>query len=173
MHKSTTGVPTPQYVYRSRANKKAFFWLQYYDRGLRVSAKKKKSKDSNTTCIHQKEAAILQILPLLNTRCPRGRRGGGRLKVRFQPLMVISPKLDSMVHGGVWGCRCGELIWTCFVWAGRSTPNTFGVPSHQLNSATDEQKWITQTIIVTLGMPVGCLTNKCQAPSWAAQIPQY
>ncbi len=39
-----------------------------------------------------------------------------------------------------------ELMWTCLVWAERSTPDIFGVPSHRFNSATCEQKGITQTI---------------------------
>ncbi len=37
-------------------------------------------------------------------------------------------------------------MWTCLVWAERSTPDNFGVPSHRFNSATGEQKGITQTI---------------------------
>ena len=48
--------------------------------------------------------------------------------------------------GGVWRCRCCDLMWTCLVWAERSTPEIFWVPSHRFNSATCEQKGITQTI---------------------------
>ncbi len=39
-----------------------------------------------------------------------------------------------------------EFMRTCLVWAERSTPNSFQVPSHRFNSATGERKWITQTI---------------------------
>ncbi len=35
---------------------------------------------------------------------------------------------------------------TCLVWAERSMPNNFWVPSQRFNSATGEQKGITQTI---------------------------
>ncbi len=39
-----------------------------------------------------------------------------------------------------------ELMWTCLVWAKRSTPDSFWVPSHRFNPANGEQKGITQTI---------------------------
>ncbi len=58
-----------------------------------------------------------------------GRGGGIRLIVGFQPLMVISPTAR-------W------IRW----WAERFTPDSFWVPSHRFNSATGEQKGITQTI---------------------------
>ncbi len=48
--------------------------------------------------------------------------------------------MDSVVYEGVCGCRCGELIWTCPVWAERSTLGNFGMLSRWLNSATGEQK---------------------------------
>ncbi len=47
---------------------------------------------------------------------------------------------------GVCRCRCGDLMWTYLVWAERSTPDNVGMPSHRYNSATGEQKGITQTI---------------------------
>ncbi len=65
----------------------------------------------------------------------------------------------SVLSAAVSGCRCGELIWICLVWAERSTPDGFGVPSHRLNSATGEQKWITQTILLTPSRPAGCPTH--------------
>ncbi len=37
-------------------------------------------------------------------------------------------------------------MWICLVWAERSTFDSFGVPSHRCNSATGDQKGITQTI---------------------------
>ncbi len=37
-------------------------------------------------------------------------------------------------------------MWTYLVWAERSTPDNFWLPSHRFNSATGEQKGITQTI---------------------------
>ncbi len=40
----------------------------------------------------------------------------------------------------------GELMWTCLVWAERSSHDSFWVPSHRFNSTTGEQKGITQTI---------------------------
>ncbi len=40
----------------------------------------------------------------------------------------------------------GDLMWTCLVWAERSTPDNFWAPSPRFNSATGEQKGITQTI---------------------------
>ncbi len=78
-------------------------------------------------------------------------RGWIRLIVGFQPLMVISPT-------AIWIRWCMqeyscELMWTCLVWAERSTPDTFWVPSHRFNSATCEQKWITQTIYTDSGPP--------------------
>ncbi len=48
--------------------------------------------------------------------------------------------------GGVCRCMRGDLMWTCLVWAERSTPDNFGVPCHRFNSATGEQKRITETI---------------------------
>ncbi len=56
---------------------------------------------------------------------------------------ITDCKLDS---GGVCRCMRGDLMWTCLVWAERSTPDNFRVPSHRFNSATGEQKGITQTI---------------------------
>ncbi len=50
-------------------------------------------------------------------------------------------------------------IWTCLVWAERSTPGSFWVPRHSLNSTTGGQKGITQTITLTLSQPVACLTH--------------
>ncbi len=37
---------------------------------------------------------------------------------------------------GVCMCMRGDLKWTCLVWAERSTPDNFWVPSHWFNSAT-------------------------------------
>ena len=34
----------------------------------------------------------------------------------------------------------GDLMWTCLVWAERSTPDNFWVPSYRFNCATGEQK---------------------------------
>ncbi len=63
----------------------------------------------------------------------------------FQPLMVISP--TALVgFSGVCRCMHGDLMWTCLAWAQRSTPDNFWVLSHRFNSATGEQKGITQTI---------------------------
>ena len=55
--------------------------------------------------------------------------GGIRLKVGFQPLMVISPTASwtrwCMQGYAVVGVArgCSEYIWTCLVWAERSTPD--------------------------------------------------
>ncbi len=65
-----------------------------------------------------------------------------RLIVGFLPLMVISPTA-SWIR---WCMQVYVLMWTCLVWAEQSTPDSFYVPSHRFNSATGEQKWITQTI---------------------------
>ncbi len=74
------------------------------------------------------------------TECVCG-GGGGELKAGFQQLVVITNcKLDSVMLSGVCGCRCVELIWTCLVWAEQSTSDSSWVQSHQLNSATGEQK---------------------------------
>ena len=69
------------------------------------------------------------------------RGGGGQAYSRLSTTHRL-----QVGFGG--GCRCmhGELMWTWFVWAEGSTPDTFGVPSHRFNSATGEQEWITQTI---------------------------
>ncbi len=85
--------------------------------------------------------------------------GGGwiRLIVGFQPLMVISPT-ESWIRWCMQVYVC-ELMWTCLVWAEGSTPDSFWVPNHRFNSATGEQKGITQTIVLTPSRPVGCLTH--------------
>ncbi len=72
--------------------------------------------------------------------------GGGwiRLVDGFQPLMVISPTARWIQWCmQVYAC---DLLWACLVWAERSTPESFWVPSHWFISATGEQKGITQTI---------------------------
>ena len=46
-----------------------------------------------------------------------------------------------------------DLMWTCLVWAERYTPDNFLVPSHRFNSATGEQKGITQTIYTDSEQP--------------------
>ena len=94
-----------------------------------------------------------------------GRGGGVRLKVGHHPLKVISPTASwirwrMQVYAGV----CGDLMWTCLVWANDLRLTVFGVPSHRLNSATGEQKGVSQTIALTPSLPVGCLTHLCQAP---------
>ncbi len=70
--------------------------------------------------------------------------GGIRFIVGFQPLVVISP-IASSIRWCMQLYAC-ELMWTCLVWAERSTPDSFWMPSHLFNSATSEQKWMTQTI---------------------------
>ncbi len=83
---------------------------------------------------------VLVVLPKLSIAY----RGWIRLIVSFQPLMVISPTASWILWCmQVYAC---ELMWTCLVWAGRSMPDSFWVPSHRFNFDTDEQKWITQTI---------------------------
>ena len=64
-----------------------------------------------------------------------------RLKVGFQLPMVI-----SRTAIWIWWCMHCDLMWTCLVWDERSTADNFGVPSHRFNSATGDQKGITQTI---------------------------
>ncbi len=86
--------------------------------------------------------------------------------------MVIS--LTASGFGGVYRCMRGGLMWTCLVWAERSTPDNLWVPSHhRFNSATGEQKGITETIILTPSRPVGCLTHQYQAPSREVQISHF
>ncbi len=79
-------------------------------------------------------------------------RGGGwiRLIVGFQPLMVISPTASEIWCMQVYAC---ELMWTCLVWAERSTPDNFLVPNHRFKSATGEQKGITETIYTDSELP--------------------
>ncbi len=55
---------------------------------------------------------------------------------------ITDCKLDS----GVCRCMLGDLMWAYRVWAERSTPDNFWVPSHRFNSATGEQTGITRTI---------------------------
>ncbi len=88
-----------------------------------------------------------------------------RLIVGFQPLMVIS-LTASWIRWCMQVYAC-ELMWTCLVRAERSTSDGFWVPSHQFNSATGEQKWITQTIY-TDSEPPSRLPNSLM-PSWEAQ----
>ncbi len=70
---------------------------------------------------------------------------------------ITDCKLDSVVYAGV--CVV-ILMWICLVWAKRSTTDNlnFRAPSHRFNSATGEQKGITQTIYID-SRPVGCLTH--------------
>ncbi len=85
--------------------------------------------------------------------CVGGWVGGGwiRLLVGFQPLMVISPTARWIRWCmQVYAC---ELMWTCLVGTEQSTPENFGVPSHRFNSATGEQKGITQTIYTDFKVP--------------------
>ncbi len=58
-------------------------------------------------------------------------------------------------------CRCmrGDLMWTCIVWAERSMPDNFWVPSHRFISTTGEQKESLRPFIPTPSHPVGCLTH--------------
>ncbi len=58
---------------------------------------------------------------------------------------ITDCKLDSVVYAGV---GVVILMWTCLLWAERSTPDNcnFWVPNHRFISATGEQKGITQTI---------------------------
>ncbi len=63
-------------------------------------------------------------------------------------------KLDSVVYAQWCMCMCVSYpcyhgyvqMWACLVWAERSTPDSFWVPSHRFNSATGEQKGITRSI---------------------------
>ncbi len=55
-----------------------------------------------------------------------------RLIVGFQPPMVISPTASWIRWCVQYSC---ELMWTCLIWAERSTPDNFWVPSHRFNSA--------------------------------------
>ena len=82
-----------------------------------------------------------------------GRRGrwsrlGGGVKHAYSRLStshghITDRKWDA---GGVCRCMRGEFMWTRLVWAERSTPYNFWVPSHRYNSTTGEQKGITRTI---------------------------
>ncbi len=69
---------------------------------------------------------------------------------------ITDCKLDSVVHAGV--CLV-ILMWTCLVWAEQSTADNFWVPSHRSNSATGEQKGITQTIYTHSEPPCRLLTH--------------
>ncbi len=53
---------------------------------------------------------------------------------------ITDCKFDSVVYAGVCMCMRGDLMCTCLVWAERSMPDDFWVPSHRFNSATGEQK---------------------------------
>ncbi len=50
---------------------------------------------------------------------------------------ITDCKFDSVVYAGV---RVVILMWTCRVWAERSTPDNLWVPNHRFNSTTGEQK---------------------------------
>ncbi len=64
-------------------------------------------------------------------------------------------------------------MWNSLVWAERSTPGSFWVPSHRFNSATGEQKWITQTIYTNSEPPSRLPNSLMQAPSWEGQTSQF
>ncbi len=77
---------------------------------------------------------------------PWGDGGGGNQaysRLSTTDGHITDCQLDSVVYAGV--CVV-ILMWTCLVWAEQSTLDSFWVPSHRLNSATGEQKGITQTI---------------------------
>ncbi len=107
----------------------------------------------------------------------RGVEGGGvegksGLKSLSTPQDHITDKWKLAGFHGVCGCTCGELIWTYLVWAKWSVLESFWMPSHRLNSATGEQKGITQTLILTLSWRVGCLTHS-RAKLRSANIPAF
>ncbi len=79
--------------------------------------------------------------------------------------MVISPTA-SWIRWCMQVYAC-ELMWTCLFWTERSTPDSFEVPRRRFNSATGEQKWLTQTIY-TDSEPPSRLPNSLM-PSWEAQ----
>ena len=54
-----------------------------------------------------------------------------------------------------------------------SLADSFRVSSHRLNSTSDEQQGITQTIILTSSRSVGCLPHYCQAPSSATHFTSW
>ena len=98
--------------------------------------------------------------------------GGWGYKSVFKTLKVISATASWIQ----WcGCMCGQLIWACLDCFGRTIcARHHCVPSHRLNFARGEQKGIIQIIIIlTPSRPVGCLTHKCQVPSWEAQTSQF
>ncbi len=63
-----------------------------------------------------------------------------RLIVGFQPLMVISPTA-SWIRWCMQVYAC-ELMWTSLVWAERSSPDSFWVPSHRA------VRWVTKRITI-------------------------
>ncbi len=65
-----------------------------------------------------------------------GGGGEGSVIVGFSTTHgdITDCKFDPVVHAGVCGCGCGELIWTSLVWAERSTPDIFWVPSQPTDS---------------------------------------
>ena len=59
------------------------------------------------------------------------------------------------------------------VWAKRSMPDSFGVPSHRFNSATGEQKGITKTIYTDSKLTSSRLPNSLKPSEWEAQTSQF
>ncbi len=104
--------------------------------------------------------------------------GGIRLKVGFQPLMVISLissdcRLDSVVHAGVHvsGCRCGELFWTCHVWVERSRLDSLGYQTtDSIPPQVSRNESLRPFYWPRVGQPVTLLINakrraeKCKPP---------
>ncbi len=96
--------------------------------------------------INRISLTVLNFQTILLRLTTRMRMGGG-LNHAYSRLStthghITDCKLDSVVYAGV---MRGDLMGTCLVWAERSTPDNFGVPSHRFNSATRGQKGITQT----------------------------
>ncbi len=83
-----------------------------------------------------------------------GRRGGSQAWSGLSASQdhITDCKLDSVVHAGVCGCKCGELFWTCLFGPNDLGPTVVGC--HRLRSATGEQKGTTQAIILTPSRPV-------------------
>ncbi len=60
-------------------------------------------------------------------------------------------------------------MWTCLVWAERSTPDNFSDSIPPQVSRTESLR----PFILTPSRPVGCLTHWWQAPTWEAQTSHF
>ncbi len=91
---------------------------------------------------------LFQVTGHFEPMSPTGGGGGG--VVGWIRLIVISWSYHRLQVGFGGVCRCGDLMWTCLVWAVRSTPDNFGCQATasippQVRNHSDHLYWLWAT----------------------------